>query len=176
MSRSAVDRQQLQAAARRQQLERERSTTPVPARIKYALDARKLDGPEVDVACGAVEPAVDRWETGEEVPTGEQVQLLAALTGFPVEFFYAPVEAGTVRTLMCGRGGLTVATETVDERGVSTTVFEEHPKRRRKPAAAEQQPAGPVDPLKPHRFVKDPVTPTVCSVCELPKANRRRHP
>jgi hypothetical protein len=174
VSEAAVDREKLIAAARRQQLERERSATPVPARITWALDLRELYGPEVDVACGVVEPAVDQWETGELVPTAEQIVLLAALTDFPVEFFYAPVEPGTTRTMLCGRGGLTVSTETVDERGVSTVVFEEQPKSPRKPAATK--PAGPPDPAGPHRFVKDPATPVVCLVCQMPKANRRHRP
>lgn len=136
-----------------------------------ALDLRELDGPEVDVACDVVEPAVDQWETGDLVPTAEQVRLLAVLTDFPEEYFYAPVEPGTQRSLLCGTDGLTVCTSTVDERGVLTTTYEEHPKRRRKPAV--EKPAGPPDPAKPHRFVKDPVTPSVCRVCELPGANRR---
>jgi hypothetical protein len=173
-STTALDRRALQAAARRQQFERERSATPVPARITLALNLRELYGPEVDVACGVVEPAVDQWETGELVATGEQIVLLAALTGFPVEFFYSPVEPGTTRTMLCGRGGLTICTETVDEHGVATVVFEDQPKRPRKPAAPK--PSGPPDPSGPHRFVKDPATPVVCRVCQMPKANRRHRP
>jgi hypothetical protein len=80
--------------------------TPVPARITTALDVRGLYGPEVDRACGVQEPAVDLWEAGELVPTAEQVKALAALTGYPVEFFYLPVapeELGI--TFVCSRSG-----------------------------------------------------------------------
>jgi hypothetical protein len=41
----------------------------------------RLEGPEVDIACGAKEPDVDRWEEGELYPTWEQLVLLAELTG-----------------------------------------------------------------------------------------------
>ena len=33
---------------------------------------------------------VDEWEAGARVPTLEQVQALAELTGWPVRFFYLP--------------------------------------------------------------------------------------
>lgn len=59
----------------------------VPYRITLALDIRQLYGPQVDAACGAKEPDVDQWETGEKYPTWEHLQLLAELTQFPVEFF-----------------------------------------------------------------------------------------
>jgi hypothetical protein len=167
-----VDRGQLLSAAVKQRLEREASPTPVPARITRALDLRLLDGPGVDIACGVVEPAVDLWEAGELVPTREQIGLLAKLTGFPPEYFYAPVEPETSRAFLCGTSGLTVSTTVVDERGVQTTEFVERPKRSRKPKPAEML-AGPSDPGKPHRFVKDKRTPSVCAVCELPAANRR---
>jgi transcriptional regulator with XRE-family HTH domain len=82
-----------------------RQGRPYPERITLALDARALYGPEVDVACGAVEPAVDRWETGEEEPTWEQLEKLAALTGYPVSFFF--IEPGERLTggFFCIRGG-----------------------------------------------------------------------
>lgn len=72
---------------------------PVPARISIALNApaagrRRLEGPDVDVACGAVEPAVDMWEAGLEVPTRDQVERLARLTGYPIGWFYKPFEPG----------------------------------------------------------------------------------
>lgn len=65
----------------------------VPARITIALDLRGLYGPEVDTACDAAEPDVDRWEAGELYPTWRQVELLAALTDFPVHFFFLPIDA-----------------------------------------------------------------------------------
>lgn len=63
----------------------------VPARITLALDAKGLDGPEVDTACKAQEPDVDRWEAGELYPTWEQVLALAELTGVTPRFFMMPV-------------------------------------------------------------------------------------
>lgn len=57
-----------------------------PWRITVALDAKGLDGPEVDAACGAAEPDVDLWEAGVLYPTWEQVQRLAALCGVTPRF------------------------------------------------------------------------------------------
>jgi hypothetical protein len=87
-----------------QQTARLAAATPVPARITAALDLCQLDGPDVDTACGAREPDVDLWETGELIPTFTQVQLLAALTGFPVAFFYQPYTAEDLGGVwLCGR-------------------------------------------------------------------------
>lgn len=47
--------------------------------ISMMLDARGLEGPGVDVACGAMEPDVDLWEAGLIYPTLEQFFLLAKL-------------------------------------------------------------------------------------------------
>ena len=58
-----------------------------PWRITYALDQGNHDGPEVDIACGTAEPAVDQWEAGSRYPTFEQLLLLAGLTGFTAEWF-----------------------------------------------------------------------------------------
>lgn len=63
---------------------------PTPERITAALDMQGLYGPEVDEALGGQEPMVDEWESGERIPTKEQVHALARLTGFPVKFFYLP--------------------------------------------------------------------------------------
>lgn len=59
----------------------------VPHRITLALDLAKLDGPEVDRACGAEEPAVDMWEAGTLYPTWDQLLALADLCGVPAGFF-----------------------------------------------------------------------------------------
>lgn len=59
----------------------------VPRRISFALDEHELYGPEVDIACKAQEPDVDRWEAGELYPTWEQVLALAELTGTTPRFF-----------------------------------------------------------------------------------------
>lgn len=95
-------------AAAAQALERTiaaRAGRPYPERITLALDSRALDGPEVDVACGAVEPAVDRWETGEEVPTRPQLELLAELTGYPLAFFFTEPGPPLTGGFMCVRSG-----------------------------------------------------------------------
>lgn len=63
---------------------------PTPERITAALDIEGLYGPEVDRALGGEEPMVDEWETGEQIPTREQIEALARLTGWPVKFFYLP--------------------------------------------------------------------------------------
>jgi hypothetical protein len=60
-----------------------------------------LDGPEVDEWCGGIEPMVDEWEAGIRVPTGEQMMLLAALTQYPVEFFYKGDPASIGPGFMC---------------------------------------------------------------------------
>jgi hypothetical protein len=60
----------------------------IPYRITMALDLRQMYGPGVDEACGVAEPAVDRWESGDERPTPKQVQRLAVLTDMPLGFFY----------------------------------------------------------------------------------------
>ena len=71
-----------------------RSDAPVvPRRISQAFDMCEMFGPEVDRALGVEEPTVDRWESGEEVPTEVQVKKIAVLTGFPLPFFYKPMEA-----------------------------------------------------------------------------------
>lgn len=94
----------------------------VPARITMALDIRGLDGPEVDEACGTAEPYVDLWECGLEVPTAEQVRLLAELTDFPVVWFYQPIPAGPLLggpIFICGpRKCEVVESHVVDDRGV----------------------------------------------------------
>lgn len=78
---------------------------PNPERITTALDAAGLDGPEVDRACGVEEPAVDLWESGELVPTRQQVEALAKLTGFPPAFFYRESPARVGPMWLCGDGG-----------------------------------------------------------------------
>uniref|UniRef100_UPI003F49B3EB hypothetical protein n=1 Tax=Nonomuraea sp. CA-251285 TaxID=3240002 RepID=UPI003F49B3EB len=75
----------------RQQAERERSPVPVPRRITMALDLAGLHGPGVDAALGVPEPTVDQWESGELVPTAEQLVALARLTGQAVGWFFRPV-------------------------------------------------------------------------------------
>ncbi len=96
---AAAHRAGYAAATARQETERLLAEgKPVPAWITVALNAGGHEGPEVDVACGTWEgnPAgdVDGWEAGTAVPTGEQVLLLAKLTGYPPAFFYRPFTPG----------------------------------------------------------------------------------
>jgi hypothetical protein len=92
---AAPHREGYMTAVGRQQAERLIATGKiVPARITIALDMRMLEGPEVDVMCGAEEPAVDMWELGLWVPTAEQLAKLADLTGFQVAWFYKPIKPG----------------------------------------------------------------------------------
>lgn len=106
----------------------------VPWRITLALDVRALYGPEVDEACGVAEPAVDRWESGDERPTSRsavvqpklrvlapkpgapfsperlpstaaQLHRLAVLTEMPVWFFVEPApEVDLGPVFVCARG------------------------------------------------------------------------
>lgn len=77
-----------------------------PHRITQALDIGQHYGPEVDIACGAVEPAVDEWEAGQAAPTWEQLLALAVLTKMPPAFFCRPVEANELGpVIMCQRSG-----------------------------------------------------------------------
>ncbi len=101
LSGSQFDRSRWSKAAAPQRAERDIDQARVaydqrkliPARITQALDLRQLYGPEVDEACDAVEPDVDRWEAGELYPTWEQVLLLAKLTDFPPKYFFLPMSS-----------------------------------------------------------------------------------
>lgn len=66
-----------------------------PWRITMALDAEGLEGPEVDIACGAEEPDVDLWEAGVLYPTWEQVVKLAALCKVTPRFLMDDARDGT---------------------------------------------------------------------------------
>jgi transcriptional regulator with XRE-family HTH domain len=79
--------------------------TPTPERITQALNLRELYGPEVDEALGGEEPMVDEWESGERIPTLEQVQALAELTGFTVRYFYLPPPPALGPGWICGTDG-----------------------------------------------------------------------
>ncbi|REF00319.1 hypothetical protein [Thermomonospora umbrina] len=78
---------------------------PTPERITIALDICGLYGPEVDETLGGQEPMVDEWETGERIPTDEQLQALALLTGFPINFFYLPPPDPLTGVLLCSEDG-----------------------------------------------------------------------
>nr|WP_294637914.1 hypothetical protein [uncultured Rhodococcus sp.] len=56
----------------------------VPWYITHTLDCGQHIGPQVDIACKAEEPAVDRWEAGVLYPTWEQAVALAELVGVRV--------------------------------------------------------------------------------------------
>lgn len=121
------------ATANRQREERNLATKrPTPKRITIALDLMNLYGPEVDIACGVVEPAVDMWEAGTLVPTPEQVRALSALTGFPINFFYLPEPEPLGPIWVCGDDGCEVIDQRLDapviqliprERAAQETLF-----------------------------------------------------
>lgn len=65
-----------------------------PDRITLTLDAKGLEGPEVDAQCLAQEPEVDLWEAGELYPTWEQTKALAHLCGVTPRFLMQDSIAG----------------------------------------------------------------------------------
>lgn len=79
--------------------------TPTPERITMALNFCGLYGPEVDAALGGEEPMVDEWESGERVPSFQQVQALAQMTGYTVRFFYQPPPPPLGNGWICGSSG-----------------------------------------------------------------------
>jgi hypothetical protein len=106
--RQAIDRVMARvddAALRRDPAAYFAGQTPTPERITMALDIQDLYGPEVDQALGGEEPMVDEWEAGVSVPTLEQVQALAELTGWPLRFFYLPAPPPLPGGLICGADG-----------------------------------------------------------------------
>jgi hypothetical protein len=142
--------------------------TPVPAQMTQAFNLRELEGPEVDEACGAAEPAVDRWEAGLEVPTSLQVRLMAQLTRCRISWFYQPVreEERSMTIRLCYRSRrrhvADVVTTTVDERGVLHTdvaevITEPRPRTPAQPVKAQPAPA-PQLPDGRHAPVIDPDT------------------
>jgi hypothetical protein len=78
---------------------------PTPERITMALDLNDLYGPEVDEALGGQEPMVDEWETGERIPTDEQMRALVRLTGFPLTFFYLDPPVPLTGVWLCSTDG-----------------------------------------------------------------------
>ena len=56
----------------------------VPWYISHLLDRGGHSGPGVDIACNAVEPAVDMWELGTAYPRWDQTVALARLLDVPV--------------------------------------------------------------------------------------------
>ena len=106
--RQAIDRVMARvdnAALRRDPAAYFAGQTPTPERITMALTIQDLYGPEVDRALGGEEPMVDEWEAGTLVPTLEQVQALAELTGWPVRFFYLPPPPPLGGGHICGADG-----------------------------------------------------------------------
>jgi hypothetical protein len=83
----AAHRNSARLADEQEAYRRWRAGQVVPHRITTALDARGLDGPEVDSACRAEEPEVDQWEAGERYPSWEQLVALAELTGMTARYF-----------------------------------------------------------------------------------------
>lgn len=96
------------ALAEVEQRYRDGLCTVYPNRITTALDAGGHEGPEVDAACLAAEPAVDEWEAGQAVPTWEQLAAMANLTGMAVEFFLRPPTDDIGPVMICGDDGCQV--------------------------------------------------------------------
>lgn len=161
-----------------------RGPLPIPARITMALNAIGAEGPWVDKALGGVEPMVDKWESGEWVPTRHQIELLAQLTGFEPEFFYLPVDNlfGTAdrptRTFLCqmgrrGDNGLTIIDSWVDWTGVlhRKQITPDRPAYRpSKPRTVQLAPQPTASQPRPgtHDPVEDPNAPGCCQHCRLP--------
>lgn len=132
-----------------QQAERDwASGKVIPWRITTALDADSLYGPEVDLACGVEEPAVDRWEAGTLYPTWEQLCALAELCQtYPWMFTEHITDTGPVRIFICRRGGRGRGCQVVDTSDRITTFTDEAiaaanlPKPR--PPSPTQPPLGP---------------------------------
>ena len=165
-----------------------RHAPPIPARITDALDSIGAEGPWVDEALGGAEPMVDQWEAGELVPTPGQVEKLAELTGFPVAYFYKPVEeweTQPVRTFICnrnrrGENGLTILESHIDWAGVLHVEELTPPRPPYRPTKPAQTPPAPrARPARPgaHEPDEDRATPGTCT-CGLPatRANIRHRP
>lgn len=75
----------------------------IPDRITTALDAKALYGPEVDLACGVEEPAVDEWEAGTRYPTWEQLRALAELCEVTTSMFTAEPISTFTSVIICDR-------------------------------------------------------------------------
>ena len=151
-----TDRQKYDRAARRQQAERHATADPIPARITIALDSAGLWGPEVDRRLGGEEPMVDEWEAGLRVPTREQVEALAELTGQPIGFFYRRIEPGeyptTTRICHRGRGKKsTTVVSSVDERGVMHVEVDPQPKLADVVPLPRRTPSAPAGFTQPSR-------------------------
>ena len=163
-----------------------RHAPPIPARITVALDSIGAEGPWVDEALGGAEPMVDRWEAGELAPTPGQVEKLAELTGFPVAFFYKPVEEREHEPLIvriCQRGrrgdnGTVVLKSWIDWAGVlhvEELTPPRPPYRPKKPKPADPAPPGVRPRAGAHKPKEDRHTPGAC-VCGLPlEVPNRRH-
>ena len=106
MDKRLTDRQKFRAVIEEQRSNRLlTSRAPNPRRITSALDIRMLEGPQVDRDLGGEEPMVDEWESGKRIPTPEQIEALADLTGFTPAFFYQddPPDLGPM--ILCGPKG-----------------------------------------------------------------------
>ena len=85
-------------------------TAPDRSRITVALDLAGLFGKQADATLGVVPGVIHRWETGELVPTEQQLTDLAERAGVTTAWFYdGPVEPLTFnvchRTKKAAGGG-----------------------------------------------------------------------
>lgn len=137
-----------------------------PHRITQALDLRGMDGPDVDVACGAAEPAVDEWEAGTRVPTGRQLRKLAALTGFPPAFFAKPDGPPITGGWLCIRSGRGKGCYTLDDPRLDRLDELEEPEPEQLPLipadAVPRRPPAPPLPRPPAGELPE------CAGCQRP--------
>jgi len=87
MREVGADQAAVRALARLEADYRAGRVVAYPGRITTALNINGLEGPSVDRACLAEEPAVDQWEAGEAAPSWEQLVALSELTGCVPAFF-----------------------------------------------------------------------------------------
>lgn len=73
-------------------------TWTIADRIKRARLLAGLDQDDVAEACGVARPTVSAWETGKTEPKFSSLVRVARLTGQPLEWFAAAVNAETAST------------------------------------------------------------------------------
>ncbi|MFG1976978.1 hypothetical protein ACGFJC_47265 [Nonomuraea fuscirosea] len=139
------------------------TAVPVPFWITTALNARALDGPEVDRALGGEEPMVDLWEEGKLRPTPQQIEALAKLTLYPVAYFYQPAPDGG-RAWLCRRSG---------PRATRCQTIEMGPGPAPATATAMEEPPRQPPPPKP-RTPAEPLGPPTRWRCLIPRCPLRR--
>ena len=149
---------------------------PYPARITQALDCPAapgavgpLEGPGVDEFCGVQEPTVDLWETGEVIPSDEELAALAELTGYPVEFFFTePVRLDTSKAFFCVSSGPRHGCYAGDDPRLQTALALADVEERSVVARPRPRPRPAAPRRRPTRTTTTPATLPECSGCGDP--------